>query len=182
MTSRQIYLDIKEGDSSLSFNYFKKMFLPIIKVKFTTNNCIIEAEERFSFAFVQLYEKITTNEISNINNLKGYFMTTCRNNFLLNASRTKVTYDNEIPYHLLSEKAHQFEILNHTDAVAEMINSLPAKLKSVSEKIYLEDKNHKEVAAELDMNYENVRKYQYKSISIMKKSTPKYFKDLLNVA
>jgi len=39
--------------------------------------------------------------------------------------------------------------------------------------------NHKEIAIQLNMNYDNVRKYHYKAIAFLKSITPSYYKDYI---
>ena len=143
---------------------------------------MVEAEERFSFAFLKLYEKIRAEEISNLTNLHGYFITTCKNNFLMCVSRNKVRYSDSIPDYTYYEKDDQYELQNIKDVATNLIQNLPNKLKTISEKIYLEDKDHKEIAEELGIKYDNVRKYQYKSIQKLKQNVPKHLKNYLEVA
>lgn len=182
MNSLAIYQDIKEGQSVKAYHFLREKYIYLIKSRFTLNNCFTEAEERFSFAIVKLYEKIKREEINNISNLHGYFLTTCRNNFLMTASRNKVIYNDVLPDYQLFEVEHQYEIKDTKEVVESLINTLPKKLKSVSKKIYLEDKDHKEIAQELNMKYDNVRKYQYKSIKQLKTIKSNYLKDYLDVA
>ena len=63
--------------------------------------------------------------------------------------------------------------------VKNLLGKLPKKLRRVNEMIYLEGKDHKEVAVELDMKYDNVRKYQYKAINLLKSKAPSYYKDYI---
>ena len=86
MNSLAIYQNIKDGNSFKAYTFLKEKYLHLIKNKFTINYCMVEAEERFSFAIVKLYEKIMSDEIPNLNNLSGYFLMICKNNFLVSVS------------------------------------------------------------------------------------------------
>lgn len=182
MNSLAIYQNIKNEDSLKAYTFLKQKYIQLIKSRFTVNNCMVEAEERFSFAIVKLYEKIKLDEIQNLTNLHGYFLTTCKNNFLMTASRNKVRFSDSIPEHLSYECETYYEIKDKKEVAQSLINKLPKKLKSISEKIYLEDKGHMEIATELNIKYDNIRKYQYKSIKQLKGLTPAFIKDYLEVA
>lgn len=183
MKSAEIYHDIKNGNSKLSYPFLKNKYILLIKSRFTINNCMVEAEERFVFAFQKLYEKIASNTLHNQYNLMGYFITTCKNNFLVECKRNKVYFTDALP-----EYRYHFEETNHEiESIAaltsDLIEKLPTKLREISSKIYMEGKDHKEIADELDMNYQNVRKYQHKAISILKTKTPAHYRDYIrNVA
>lgn len=182
MTSQEIYSDIKFNACKKSFKYLQSRYMNLIKSKFTSNNCIHEAEDRFAHSFTKLYQKITLNELENQSNVSGYFLTICRNSFIIDAQRNKVKPYETLPEYKLNYNFDK-NVINETKNLTEMlINQLPKQLRIISEKIYLEDKDHKEIAKELGINYQNVRKYQYKAINILKGKTPDHYKEYIGNA
>ena len=154
----------------------------LIKSKFTSNKCLYEAEDRFAYSFTKLYQKVTLNQLENQSNLSAYFLTICRNSYIIDAQRNKVKSYENLPEYKLDynfEKNDENEVSNLTE---KLINQLPKQLKTISEKIYLEDKDHKEIAEELGINYQNVRKYQYKAIKILKSKTPNHYREYIGNA
>lgn len=183
MKSAEIYHDIKNGHSKRSYPFLKNKYIRLIKARYTINNCLVEAEERFVFAFEKLYEKIASDTLPNQQNLKAYFLTTCKNNFLVEIKRNKVYFTDNLPEHCYHYEETNQEIESISVLTSELLGQLPTKLREVSSKIYMEDKDHKEIADELEMNYHNVRKYQHKAISILKAKTPMHYRDYIrNVA
>ena len=182
MTSLEIYNDIKFNACKKSYVYLKTKYSNLIKAKFTINYCVNEAEDRFAFAYSKLYVKITENELQNMTNLSGYFLTICRNSFLIDAQRNKVKTVETLPeynYNFCEDLMIQEETVEITK---ELIKTLPKQLRTISQKIYLEDKDHKEIAEELNINYQNVRKYQYKAIKLLQSKTPTHYREYIGNA
>ena len=182
MTSIEIYNDIKFNECKKVYHYLKLKYVNLIKSRFTINKCIHEAEDRFASSFSKLYSKIIADEITNTSNLAGYFLTICRNSFLIDAQRNKVKFFDVIPEFQPEHSQNINPVSEVIELSQELIDLLPFQLQVISKKIYLEGKDHKEIAKELNINYQNVRKYQYKAIKLLQSKTPQHYKEYIGNA
>jgi RNA polymerase sigma factor (sigma-70 family) len=183
MTSKEIYTDIKENNSQKSYPFLKNQFLNFIKINFT-KGCESSAEDFFTNAYIKLMEKIKHEKLSNYSNIKGYFMIICRNDFISDYKRNRVQYSSPIiesfEEELIENETNSMEELKFI--TAELLEQLPRQLKLISTKLYIEGKDHKEIAHELNINYNNVRKYQYKALKFLKTRIPANYAEYLYAA
>lgn len=181
MTSQELYLDIKENDCNKAYNYLKKRFIRYIQRNYTSD-CLATAEDFFSNSFLKIYERIQANKLQNTSNINGYFLIICKHEFLNTKRRNKVMYKEQLEeasMDILHEIELDFELPILT---LDLINQLPKQLRNICQKIYVEGKAHKEISKELNISYQNIRKYQYKALQLMKSKTPMDYIEYLYAA
>ncbi len=183
MNSQELYLDIKENSSKKAFPHFKKLFLPYIQNKYT-NNCKSTAEDYFANAFMKLLEKIQDNKLANYSNITGYFIMICKNDFVSQYKRNKVKYT---PNYILEVENKLVDVVSYSQPelkkiTLELLEKLPNQLKNISYKLFVEGKNHKEVAEELNIKYDHVRKYQHKALLFLREKIPANYQEYLFAA
>jgi RNA polymerase sigma factor (sigma-70 family) len=182
MKSIEIYQNIAENDSKNSYNFLKKRFLNLIKRKYTVNDCINEAEDRFAFAFLKLYEVIKAENLKNAENMVAYFLKICKNDFLHHSRRSKIDYCKSLNEDFIVEDPDFLNLLDIEHTANTAIKSLPKQLQKICSKIYLEDRNQKETAQELSIDYQHIRKYNNKAIGIIRAKINPSYRELLFVA
>lgn len=181
MTSQELYLDIKYNESRKAYLNLKKRYIRFIQKKYTIRNCYFEAEDRFSNAFSKLLIKIASDKLPNTNNISGYFLCICKNDFIQDIQRNKVIYV-ETMNDVEDSITPTLEKDEITFAAHELIDQLPKQLKAICQKLFIEGKDHKEVAKELKIDYQNIRKYQYKAIKILRLIATKEYQYLTYAA
>jgi RNA polymerase sigma factor (sigma-70 family) len=182
MTSEEIYLNIAQNDAQESYKFLKTNLLRFIQNRMTINKCRFEAEDRFCTAFSKLYEKIVFGHLKNTSNIVAYFLVICKNDLIQNQRRSRVSYYDNFYDEILNGEQIVINIDEFSSVAKELVNTLPSQLKSVCGKVYLEDKNHFEIAKELNINYENVRKYSNKGLALMRKKINPEYRNLLFAA
>ena len=94
--------------------------------------------------------------------------------FISDYKRNRVQYNSPI-IESFEDELFENTLNSHEElkfVTAELLEQLPRQLKLISTKLYIEGKDHKEIAHELNINYNNVRKYQYKALKFLNTRIP----------
>lgn len=170
MTSQEVYIDIVHFDSKEAYAYLKEHSLRYIQYKWTINNDSVEAEELFQEAFVKLFAALKSKE-SFDGNILNYFFKICYCILCTRTKRNKITYVSDYAQY---ESVDLDCIIEHFNQVQNIINQLPqSKAKTVLIEYYQNSLSHKEIAQQLNIPYDHVRKSLYKAIKKLKTITPK---------
>jgi len=162
--------DEKQGDIGFEA-LFKEFYDRLVFFSFQFVNDKDQARDVVQDAFVKFWhqqETVLNNKIA----IKNYLYSTVRNASLNHIRHTKVV-DGYVQLHNTTEpeEAPIIDAIITAEVVAEIhlaIQSLPDSYRLVSELGYLEGKRNQEIADELDMSINTVKKQKQRALQLLR--------------
>lgn len=169
------FLSFQKGEEQ-GFNYFfDSYYKPLVHFAFTIVYSKEAAEDIVEDSFVQLWEK--RELISPASGIRPYLYASVRNrciDFLRkqNHGNTYVTHIKKLPQEFVPDLSQKIIVSESMHQVYLAIQNLPTKYQQVFKMIYLEEKDIKDIALELNLPVSTVRSQKTRTLELLRKQLP----------
>lgn len=165
----------KKGEEK-GFDYFFHLYYkPLVHFAFTIVPNIETAEDVVEDSFIQLWEK--RQLISQASGIKPYLYASVRNrciDFLRKQSHSNLYLNHlkKLPPEFAADHSQKIIISEAMHQVFLAVQNLPPKYQKVFKMIYVEEKEIKEIAVELNLPVSTIRSQKTKVLELLKNQLP----------
>ena len=160
-----IHKAILKGEDNQVLEYLYKYVLPKIRSYITNNNGNKEeADDIFQDVIINLYRKIKTKELSEVENIEGYIYLACKNLWITRANKLnkRSSLDLTQEFEETSNDALQAMIDNEKKlAFIKLLNQLGVRCKDLLINVIYNQLSMEEIAVKLSLANANAAKMQH---------------------
>jgi RNA polymerase sigma-70 factor (family 1) len=174
-TTEDYFISFKEGEEQ-GFNYFfQQLYKPLLHFALSFLKQTESAEDVVEDAFVKLWQK--KESIESASAIKPHLYKTVRN-ACIDIMRKQVHRDAYVVYVNKSSKEFAPDITQNiitTEAMRQVylaVQNLPSKYKKVFNMLFVQGREIKEIAAELNLPLSTVKTHKSKALELLRKQLP----------
>ena len=174
-TAEDYFFFFKEGEEK-GFNYFFHLYYkPLVHFAHTFLNNTESAEDITEDSFLKLWEK--REVIASATAVKPYLYAIVRNRCLdvLRRQKHQTAYISQLkksPIPLAADITHNIIISESMHQVYLALQSLPSKYQKIFNMLFVEGKEIKEIALELNLPLSTVKSQKARVLELLKKQLP----------
>lgn len=174
-SAEDYFFFFKEGEEQ-GFNYFFHLYYkPLVHFAHSFLKDADSAEDMAGDSFLKLWEKRET--IASASAVKPYLYAIVRNRCLDVLRKQKhqtayITHLNKSPQEFAPDITHNIIISESMHQVYHALQSLPSKYQKIFNMLYVEGKEIKEIALELNLPLSTVKSQKARVLELLKKQLP----------
>ena len=174
-TAEDYFFSFREGGEK-GFNYFfHLLYKPLVHFACTFLKSTEAAEDIAGDSFLKLWERRAT--IESLSSVKPFLYAVVRNHCIDLLRKQKhqsayITHLNRSGEDLASDISHSIIISESMHQVYLAIQNLPAKYRRIFNMLYVEGKEIKEIALELNLPLSTVKSQKQRALELLKKQLP----------
>lgn len=174
-TAEDNFIFFREGEEQ-GFNYFFHLhYKPLVHFAYTFLNNTESAEDITEDTFLKLWQKRET--IESVSSIKPWLYATVRNNCIdvLRKQKNGAAYNNyikKLPPQFAPDVTQSIIISESMHQVFLAVQNLPPKYQQLFNLLYIQGKEVKEIALELNLPLSTVKSQKARTLQLLRKQLP----------